>query len=139
MAIDFGRKRCGIAATDPLRIAGNGLCTVPTAEAVTWLKSYMAKEPVDIIVAGLPKTLRGEASESCRYLDPFLVRLKKEFPQMPIERYDERFTSALAHQTMIDGGLGKMARRDKPLVDTIAAAIILNDYLSSRQYLDSQN
>lgn len=137
LAIDFGRRRCGIAVTDPLRIAGNGLCTVPTGEAVAWLKTYLAKEDVDLGVVGLPKDMQGRPSESTRYLEPFLTRLRRELPELEIVRYDERFTSSLAHRAMLDGGLGRTARRDKPLVDTVAAAIILNDYLASRQYLDT--
>lgn len=139
LAIDFGRKRCGIAVTDPLRIAGNGLCTVDTAQLPSWVADYVAKENVDIIVVGEPKALDGTPSDSTRYIEPALGRLRAAIPEsIEIVSYDERFTSVLAHQAMLDGGLHRMDRRQKPLVDTIAAAIILNDYLSSRQYRDTQ-
>lgn len=134
LSIDFGRKRCGIAATDTLRIVANGICTVPTAELTAWVKTYMAREPVDRIVVGLPVTLRGEPSESQRWLRPAIGRLAREVAPVPVEFFDERFTSALAHKAMLDGGLRRMARRDKALVDEISATIILNDYLQSRQY-----
>ncbi len=134
LSIDFGRKRTGIAVTDVLQIVANGLATVPTAQVVDFLKKYMAQEPVDLIVVGQPKQLNGQPSESTRYLNPFLARLKREIPGVPVEMYDERFTSSIAHRSMIDGGMKKMDRRDKDIVDTIAATIILNDYLQSRQY-----
>lgn len=134
IAIDFGRKRCGIAATDTMQIVANGLCTIATAELNTWVKAYIAREPVERIIVGLPVTLRGEPSESQRWLRPAIDRLRREIPHMPVEFFDERFTSAIAHRAMIDGGLSRMARRDKALVDEISATIILNDYLESRQY-----
>lgn len=132
LSIDYGRKRCGIAVTDTLRICANGLTTVRACDLMAFLKDYCSKEPVDMIIVGLPKQMDGSPSESTRYIDPFLKQLRREMPNMPIERYDERFTSSLAHKAMLDGGLSKMARRDKELVDEIAATIILNDYLSSR-------
>lgn len=98
---------------------------------MSFLKDYCSKEQVDKIIVGLPKQLDGSPSESTRYIDPFLRQLRREMPDMIVERYDERFTSTLAHRAMIDGGLHRMARRDKNLVDEIAATIILNDYLSS--------
>ncbi|MDE5841042.1 MAG: Holliday junction resolvase RuvX [Muribaculaceae bacterium] len=134
LAIDYGRKRCGIAVTDPLRICANGLTTVRACDLMVFLKDYCSKETVDMIIVGLPKQMDGSPSESTRYIEPFLRQLRKEMPEMPVERFDERFTSTLAHRAMLDGGLGKMARRDKELVDEIAAAIILNDYLSSRHF-----
>ncbi len=133
LAIDYGRKRCGIAVTDPLKICANGLTTVRTCDLMQFLKDYCARENVEKIIVGLPKQLNGADSESARYIEPFLKQLRREMPEMPIDRYDERFTSTLAHRAMIDGGLRRMARRDKELVDTIAAAIILNDYLSAIQ------
>lgn len=99
---------------------------------MTFLKDYCARETIDKIIVGLPKQMDGSPSESSRYIEPFLKQLRKEMPDMPLERYDERFTSTLAHRAMIDGGLHRMARRDKGLVDEIAAAIILNDYISSK-------
>lgn len=135
LAIDYGRKRCGIAVTDTLRICANGLSTVRACDLMAFLKDYCSREPVDKIIIGLPKQMDGSPSESTRYIEPFIKQLRREMPEMSIERYDERFTSTLAHRAMIDGGLRRMARRDKELVDEIAATIILNDYLSSRQSL----
>lgn len=132
LAIDYGRKRCGIAVTDTFRICANGLTTVRACDLMTFLKDYCARETIDKIIVGLPKQMDGSPSESSRYIEPFLKQLRKEMPDMPLERYDERFTSTLAHRAMIDGGLHRMARRDKGLVDEIAAAIILNDYISSK-------
>lgn len=137
LAIDYGRKRCGIAVTDNLQICANGLTTVRTCDLMLFLKDYCAKEHVEKIIVGLPKQMDGTPSESSRYIEPFLKLLKKEMPEMPVVRFDERFTSTLAHKAMIDGGLRRMARRDKQLVDEIAATIILNDYLSSKSYTDS--
>lgn len=134
LSIDFGRKRCGIAATDTLQIVANGVGTVPTAELTAWVKAYVAREPVDKIIVGLPVTLRGEPSESQRWLRPAIGRLAREVAPLAVEFYDERFTSTLAHRAMLDGGLHRMARRDKALVDEISATIILNDYLQSKQH-----
>ncbi len=133
LSIDYGRKRCGIAVTDPLRICANGLTTVRACDLMAFLKDYCSKESVDKIIVGLPRQMNGTPSESARYIEPFLKQLRREMPDMPIERYDERFTSTLAHRAMIDGGMRRMARRDKEIVDEIAATIILNDYLISLQ------
>lgn len=133
LAIDFGRRRCGIAVTDPLRIVANPLTTVETANLNAFVKDYIGKEEVDAVIVGLPRNLNGEDSESMRYLKPAIDRLRKEISPMPIEFYDERFTSVLAHRAMLDGGMKKMARRDKAVVDRISASIILNDYLSSNR------
>ncbi len=133
LAIDFGKKRCGIAVTDTLQIVANGLTTVPTASLNAFIAAYLAKESVERIVVGLPTTMRGEESESMRYIRPGIERLKKVIGNIPIEFFDERFTSVLAHRAMIDGGMRKMARRDKAIVDEISATIILNDYIASRQ------
>ena len=116
LGIDYGRKRTGLAVTDPLQIVAGSLGTVPT-------------HTLDVI--GRPTQLDGQPSESMRYITPFVNRLKKVLPDMPIVMYDERFTSTIAHQAMIDGGMKKSDRRDKARVDAIAATIILNDYLSS--------
>ena len=132
LSIDFGRKRCGIAATDPLRIVANGLTTVATSTLIQFVKDYVAREQVDKIIVGHPTTLQGEPSESMRWLTPVINRLKKEIAPTPVEFYDERFTSAIAHRAMIDGGMKKMDRRDKAIVDEISATILLNDYLNSR-------
>lgn len=136
LAIDFGRKRSGIAVTDPLQIVANGLTTVPTHTLIDFLQGYVKREVVDKIVVGLPKQLNGEPSESTKWLEPFLNRLRKVMPEMPVVMYDERFTSTLAHRAMLDGGMKKMDRRNKEIVDTIAAAIILNDYLTSGELRD---
>lgn len=134
LSIDYGRRRCGIAATDTLRIVANGVTTVATASLIEWIKGYCCREQVDAIIVGHPTTMRGEDSESMRYIIPGINRLRNEMPQMKIVMWDERFTSVLAHKAMIDGGMKKMARRDKAIVDEISATIILNDYLQSQQY-----
>ena len=134
IGIDFGRKRTGIAVTDPLKIVANGLTTVPSHTVVDFLVKYIEKESVEKIVVGLPKQLNGQPSESMQYITPFLNRLKKVLPQIPVVMYDERFTSTLAHKAMLDGGMKKKDRQNKEIVDTIAATIILNDYLQSNQF-----
>ncbi len=135
MSIDFGRKRCGIAVTDPLRIIANGLTTVPTASLEAFVKDYIAREGLDAIIVGEPRDMQGRPSESQRFLRPAIARLRKVIPpEIPIEFFDERFTSVLAHRAMLEGGLSKTARRDKALVDEISASIILNEYLQSKQY-----
>ena len=121
LSIDYGRKRTGLAVTDPLRIIANGLTTVPTASLITFLKDYFAKENVDLIVVGQPKQLNNQPSESWKYIEPFIRNLKKVFPDMPVELVDERFTSVLAHKAMLDGGLKKKDRQNKELVDEISA------------------
>ena len=132
MGIDYGRKRTGVAVTDPLQIVAGNLATVPTHTLMEFIKDYIVREPVDRIVVGLPTQLNGEPSESMRYITPFVKRLGKELPDVPVVMYDERFSSTIAHQAMIDGGMKKSDRRDKTRVDAIAATIILNDYLQSR-------
>lgn len=133
LSIDFGKKRCGIAVTDTLQLIANGLTTVETPKLVDFISGYVAHEPVERIVVGFPTTMRGEESESMRYIRPGIARLKKALPDITVEFFDERFTSVLAHRAMIDGGMRKMARRDKAIVDEISATIILNDYLESRK------
>ena len=132
LAIDYGRKRTGLAVSDTLQIIANGLETVPTHTLMQYLKNYMAKEPVDTIVVGLPKQLNGQPSESMKYITPFVAKLRKEMPGVEVVMYDERFTSTIAHKAMIEGGMKKSDRRDKARVDSIAATIILTDYLESR-------
>ena len=134
LAIDFGRRRCGIAVTDPACIVANPLETVETSRLVDFVAEYVRTNPVSTVVVGQPRTVRGEDSESVRYLTPVINRLRKVIAPIPIEFFDERFTSVLAHRAMIDGGMKKMARRDKAAVDKISASIILNDYLSSRRF-----
>lgn len=137
LAIDFGRRRCGLAATDSLRIVASGLTTVATASLIDFVRDYCSRENVDMIVVGEPRDMHGNPSESTRYLKPAIERLAKAMPDMKIVFFDERFTSVLAHQAMLDGGLRKMARRDKALVDEMSATIILNDFLGSRAYRES--
>lgn len=139
MAIDYGRRRCGIAVTDSLRIVATGLTTVQTAQLIDFVKKYAQSEPLDGIIVGLPRTVKGEMSESMNYITPGINRLKKELPSIPVVFFDERFTSVLAHRSMIDSGMKKMQRRDKAVVDEIAATIILNDYLQSKTYNDNIN
>ncbi len=131
LAIDYGRKRCGIAVTDVLRISANGLETVPTGKLEAFLADYCGREQVDEIVVGLPRQLNGEDSESMRYIRPFMGRLARLLPQMKVTMYDERFTSTLAHQSMLQAGLKQSIRRQKPLADKTAAVILLTDYLES--------
>lgn len=132
LAIDYGRKRCGIAVTDVLQIVATALDTVPSAELINFVKTYVAREQVDEIVVGLPKTLDGQPSDSMRYITPAINRLRKELPDMKITFFDERFTSTLAHRAMLDSGVKKSDRRDKGAIDRMAAVIILNGYLESR-------
>ncbi len=132
LAIDFGRKRTGLAVTDALRITANPLLTIETKELIDWLQDYFAHEPVDEVVIGHPTQMNGQDSESMNYIRPFLGVFKKTFPDKPITMYDERFTSVLAHRAMMDGGMKKKDRQDKTVVDKIAACIILEDYLESK-------
>ncbi len=133
LAIDYGRKRCGLAVTDPLQIIAGALETVPTHTLMDFLKEYLARNEVDALVMGMPRQMNGEPSESFTYIAPFVRRLEKEFPKLRIEWMDERFTSRLAMQAMITGGVPKMQRRDKGLVDRVSATIILQSYLDSKK------
>jgi len=133
LSIDYGKKRTGIAVTDPLQIIAGGLATVSTSELFDWLKAYLAKEPVERIVIGEPRQPNGQPSENLQRVQQFVSRWRKAVPDVPIEFFDERFTSVLAHQAMLDGGLKKKARQDKALVDEISATIILEDYLRSKK------
>lgn len=133
ISIDYGRKRTGLAVTDPLQIIAGGLATVATSELFDWLKAYIEREPVERIVIGEPRQPNGEPSENFARVQQFVNRWRKAVQEIPIEYYDERFTSVLAHQAMIDGGLSKKARQNKGLVDEISATIILEDYMRSRK------
>ena len=133
LSIDYGKKRTGIAVTDPLQLIAGGLATVSTSELFDWLKGYLAKEQVERIVIGEPRQPNGQPSENLERVQQFVNRWRKAMPDVPIEYFDERFTSVLAHQAMIDGGLKKKARQEKALVDEISATIILEDYLRSRK------
>jgi len=134
LAIDYGSKRVGLAVTDPLRIIANGLTTVHSKDLIQWIENYLVNEVVDIIVVGEPRTLMNQKSDSARFIDPFVTHLKRKFPKLKIERLDERFTSVLAKQAMIDGGLKKKDRQNKGTVDMVSATILLQDYLSSGKF-----
>ena len=129
LAIDYGRKRTGLAVTDALRITANPLLTIETNRLMEWLIDYFAREQVDEVVVGHPTQMNGEESESMNYIRPFMGNFRKQFPDKPITMYDERFTSVLAHQAMLAGGMKKKDRQNKAVVDKIAACIILEGYL----------
>ena len=131
LAIDYGQKRVGIAVTDEEQIIASALTTLHPKEVMSFLKDYLSNEEVECFVVGLAKNLDNTPSESARFIEPFVRRLVKEFPDIPIHRVDERFTSKMAFQTMIDSGLKKKARQNKALVDEISATIILQSYLDS--------
>jgi len=133
LAIDYGRKRCGIAVTDILQIAANPLPTCRTCDLEKFLTEYLARENVDIIVVGYPRQLNGNESESMKWIRPFLARFEKLFPDIPVKLFDERFTSTIAHRDMITAGFKKSQREQKGLADSMAATIILTDYLNSRR------
>jgi putative holliday junction resolvase len=133
LSIDYGKKRTGIAVSDPLQMIANGLTTVATTELIDFVTDYVSREEVECIVVGLPKQMNGADSENMVRIVPFVNRLHKALPQIPVEYYDERFTSAIAHQTMLVGGLKKNERRNKALVDEISATIILQDFMESRR------
>ena len=132
LSIDYGRKRTGIAVTDVMQIIANGLTTVPTNELILFLRKYIQTEPVERIIVGFPRQMNNEVSENMKNIEPFICQLKKNFPDIPVEFVDERFTSVLAHKAMLDGGLKKKDRQNKALVDEISATIILQSYLESR-------
>ena len=133
LSIDFGKKRTGLAVTDPLQLIAGGLATVATSELYEYLQQYVAREPVERIVIGEPRQPNGQPSENLARVQQFVNRWRKQMPQIPIEYYDERFTSVLAHRAMIDGGLHKKARQDKALVDEISATIILQSYMEGKR------
>jgi len=134
IAFDYGRKRVGIAVTDPQQIIATGLTTVPSGEVFNFLAEYLKKEVVECFVVGLPKQMDNSPSEAEKDIQPFVNRLKKLYPQIKLVRVDERFTSKMAFQTMIDGGLKRKARQNKALIDEISATIILQSYMSSKNY-----
>lgn len=131
LAIDYGNKRVGLAVTDPLKIVANALDTVSAHEILNYLTAYTAREQVEKFVVGLPKQMNGSNSESMKYIEPFVKKLKEKFPEIEVQFVDERFTSVLAHRTMLEGGLKKKDRQDKALVDRISATIILQSYLET--------
>ena len=129
LGIDYGKKRVGLAISDPLGIFATALDTVPTANIIEYLKTYINQNPIKLFVIGYPMNLNNKPAECAAYVDAFLPRLKKNFPDIPIALEDERFTSQIAMRAMIDGGVKKMARREKERVDKISAAIILQTYM----------
>ena len=131
IAIDYGTKRTGLAVTDPLRIIAGVLATVETKQLEKYLADYFSKNDVDIIVLGKPTQMNGAPSETMRFIEPLAGRLRHAYPDKQVVAYDERFTSVLAQRTIRESGIGKMARRDKSLVDKVSAAIILQDYMAS--------
>lgn len=131
LAIDYGTRRTGIAVSDPLRIIAGALTTVETQQLEKFLADYFSKNDVDTIVLGKPVQMNGSPSETMRYIEPLAARLRRTYPEKDVVLYDERFTSVLAHRTMIESGMGRMARRDKAVVDRISAAIILQSYMES--------
>ena len=135
VGIDYGRKRVGVAVSDPLRIFASALDTVPSAKIIEYLKKYAEAETIERFVVGYPMNLDNKPSEAAAYVDAFLHLLKKHFPAVPVTLEDERFTSVLAHRAMIDGGVKKMDRRDKAAVDKVSAALILQTYLDREKTL----
>ena len=133
LSIDYGKKRTGIAVTDPLQIIAGGLATVSTSTLFDYLTDYVAREPVERLVVGKPMQPNGRPSENMERVTQFVNRWRKAMPAIPVDYYDERFTSVLAHRAMLEGGLRKKARQDKALVDEISATIILQNYLESRR------
>ncbi|MCF6130041.1 Holliday junction resolvase RuvX [Flavobacterium sp. AS60] len=132
LSIDYGIKRTGIAVTDELQIIASGLTTIPSETAIAFLTAYFSKENVAKVIIGEPKQMNGEPSESTPIIEKFVANFKTAFPEMKMERVDERFTSKMAFQTMIDSGLKKKQRQNKGLVDEIAATILLQDYLTRK-------
>ncbi len=132
LAIDYGQKRVGLAVTDALQISANGLDTVLVHEVLDYLERYTKKEEVEKFVIGLPKQMNGQDSDSMQYIRPFVTGLQRKFPHIELVYVDERFTSVLAHKTMLEAGLKKKDRQNKELVDKISATIILQSYLESR-------
>lgn len=132
LAIDYGTKRTGIAVSDPARLIAGGLATIETRQLEKWLADYFAREDVGTIVLGKPVQMDGMPSATWRFIEPLAARLRRAWPDKEVAFYDERFTSVLAHRAILDSGIGKMARRDKALVDKVSATIILQSYMESR-------
>lgn len=134
LAIDYGRKRVGVAVTDPMKMIANGLTTVHPKDLFEFLQDYFNKETVDTLVVGYPKQMNNQPSEALHYINPFLKKFKKQFPDISVELEDERFTSKMAQQTMIDGGMKKSDRQNKGNIDRISATIILQSYLQHQNF-----
>lgn len=135
LSIDYGKKRVGMAVTDPTQIIATRLTTVPTHTIWDFLKTYFEKEKVEKVVVGYPRQMNNEASEAVRYINPFLKKFQVTYPEIELELFDERFTSKMAFQSMIDGGLKKKQRQDKAMVDAVSATIILQNYLELQRNL----
>ena len=135
VAIDYGKKRIGLAVSDPCRIIATGLQTVLSHEIFKFLQDYITHEQVDLFVVGHPKQMDNQDSESMAYIRPFLTALKRKFPEIPIVMYDERFTSVLAHKALVEGGAKRKTRQDKALIDTMSATIILTSYMEQQRNL----
>ena len=133
LALDYGTKRVGIAVTDELQLIASGLCTVRTHDCMDFLTEYLSKESVSTIVMGMPKDLRNQNTDATPYVKGFAKQIRKQFPEMKVELIDERFTSKIAFQSMIDGGLKKKARQDKALVDEVSATLILQSYMEQQK------
>ena len=132
LSIDYGIKRTGIAITDEMQIIASGLTTIPSETLITFLKDYFSKEKVEQVIIGEPKQMDGTPSQSAEIIEKFIKTFKMSFPEMPLDRVDERFTSKMAFQTMIDSGLKKKQRQNKALIDEIAATIMLQDYMNRK-------
>ena len=135
LAIDYGKKRVGLAVSDPCKIIATGLKTVLSQELFPFLQEYMTREQVELFVVGHPKQLDNHDSESMTYIKPFLNALKRKYPDIPVIMYDERFTSVMAHRALIEGGAKKKTRQDKALIDTMSATIILTSYMEQQRNL----
>ena len=133
LAIDYGVRRTGLAVTDPLQIIPGGLTTVETPKLLQFLKDYLSREPVESFVVGLPKQTNGRNSDNLPRVMAFVEQLQKAFPAVPVDMWDERYTSVLAHQTILQSGIGKMARRNKALIDEVSATIILQGWMERKQ------
>jgi putative Holliday junction resolvase len=138
LAIDYGQKRVGLAVTDELKLIATSLGTVPAHEIFDFLKDYTIKNEVECFVVGEPKQMNNTPSQSVKYIDPFIIRLRKEFKEIHVERMDERFTSVMATQTILDSGVNRKNRRDKSLVDAVSATILLQSFLGKRQTNDAK-
>jgi putative holliday junction resolvase len=135
LSIDYGKKRVGLAVTDPLKIIATRLTTVATDDIWTYLADYFAREEVDLVLVGYPMQLNNEPSEAIRYINPFLKKFRQIYKDMPLQQMDERFTSKMAFQTMIDAGVKKKDRQNKETIDGVSATIILQSYLEEKKYL----
>jgi putative Holliday junction resolvase len=131
LAIDFGTKRCGIAVSDPMQLIATGLTTVHSKDILAWLADYTKREPVETFIVGEPKRLNGQPTDATQHVEAFVKHLRRQFPQIPVQRIDERFTSKMAFQSLIHSGLGRKDRQNKALIDEVSAVILLQNYMDS--------